>query len=267
MTAAPDRPIPGHQRTLDGFLATPAAGVTPKGGVIVVHEIFGLDDHHRDVARRFAAAGYVAVAPNLFTGELAAILTPDKVQRTMAAMHSAPPDLRRDPSKFREFAATQPPEIVPVMEAFGRVTSPPALDGFAQDLREVRKVLVGQPGVDPRRTAAVGFCFGGTVVGRFATVEPELRAGVIFYGQNPPLERVPAIRAALLGLYGSEDPGITGTVPDLEAAMRAAGKHFEHHVYPGAKHAFFNDQRPNYHEASARDAWNRVLDFFGRELR
>ena len=98
---------------------------------------------------------------------------------------------------------------------------------------------------------------------RFATADPDLRAAVIFYGQNPPLDAVPRIRARVLGLYGSEDPGITSTVPQFAAAMAAAGKSFESHVYPGAKHAFFNDTRPNYRRMSAEDAWDRMVRFFG----
>jgi len=89
---------------------------------------------------------------------------------------------------------------------------------------------------------------------------------VIFYGQSPPLDAVPRIGARVLGLYGSEDPGITQTVPAFSEAMVNAGKHFEYHVYPGAKHAFFNDTRPNYQWESATDAWERVVRFLGESL-
>ena len=267
MNLPADLPVPGHQRTLDATLVRPPRDVPLRGAVIVVHEIFGLDDHHRDVAGRFAAAGYVALAPNLFTGELAELLTPERVNQAMGVLRNAPPELRKDPTQFRAFAESQPAELRPVLRAFAQVTSPEAQDGFARDLAECLTTLTQQPGVAADRIAAVGFCFGGAVVGRFATLEPRLRAAVIFYGQNPPLDRAPAIRASVLGLYAAEDPGITATVPEFAEALRGAGKHFEHHVYPGAKHAFFNDRRPNYHEASARDAWPRVLDFLAREMR
>ncbi len=267
MNLPADIQAPGHQRTLDATLVRPPGDHPIRGAVIVVHEIFGLDDHHRDVAGRFAAAGYVALAPNLFTGELARLLTPERVNAAMNAMRNAPPELRRDPSQFRAYAESQPTELRPVLQAFAQVTSPEAQDGFARDLSECLTTLTKQPGVPADRIGAVGFCFGGAVVARFATLEPRLRAAVIFYGQNPPLDRAPQIRASVLGIYGSEDPGITTTVPEFAEAMRAAGKQFEHHVYPGAKHAFFNDRRPNYHEASAHDAWPRVLDFFAREMR
>ena len=102
---------------------------------------------------------------------------------------------------------------------------------------------------------------------RLATVDSDLKAAVIFYGQNPPLGDVPHIRASVLGLYGEEDPGITGTVPQLAEAMARSGVQYTYHIYPGARHAFFNDARPSvYHAPSAQDAWKRVLTFFASSL-
>lgn len=234
--------------------------------MVVIHEIFGVDQHIRDVARRFAAQGYVAAAPNLFTGEMQALLTPANVALAMQAFAQAPPDLRRDPAKFAAFTASQPPERRTILEAFGKVSNPAVLTGFARDLLAVARQLRTLPEVDPSRVGSVGFCFGGAMSALLATVDAELRAAVIFYGRNPPLEDVPRIHASVLGLYGAEDPGITGTVPELAEAMKRSGKNFEYHVYAGAKHAFFNDTRPSYHEVSAKDAWERVLAFFARYL-
>ena len=259
--------IPSGDRTIDCYLAIPPGPKTRRPAVVVIHEIFGADDHIRDVARRFAAEGYVGAAPNLFSAEVRHRLTPPNIALAMQALAQAPPDLRHDPSRMAAFVAAQPPERRPVLEALGGVRDPQAQAGFARDLVAVTRYLARLPEVDPARIGSVGFCFGGGLSARLATQDPELRAAVIFYGQNPPLADVPAIRADVLGLYAGEDPGITATVPELEQAMRAAGKHFEHHVYPGAKHAFFNDRRPNYHEASAEDAWPRVLGFFGARLR
>jgi carboxymethylenebutenolidase len=251
-----------------------AALVLPNGdddrsrpAVVVIHEIFGPDAHIRDVARRFARQGYVAIAPNLFTGELSAVLTPANIALAMQAFAQAPPDLRRDPTRFAAFAAEQPPERRPVLEAFGAVSSPTQQEKFALDLLAVTQYLRALPQVRGMGVGSVGFCFGGAMSGRLATVDPELQAAIIFYGQNPPLDLVPRIRASVLGLYGAEDPGITATVPQLAEAMARAGRSFEYHVYPGAKHAFFNDTRSTtYHPASAEDAWPRVLAFFGSHL-
>ncbi len=259
--------IPVGPRELDAYLVVPDGPPRRRPGVVVIHEIFGPDAHIRDVTRRFAAQGYVAVAPNLFTGELQRILTPANVQLAMRALADAPPGLRADPAKMAEFAAAQPPEQRPVLGALAQVSNPTTQAGFAQDLGGVTRFLREHPAVDPERIASVGFCFGGAMSGRLATVDPRLRAAVIFYGQNPPLDQVPRIRAHLLGLYGGEDPGITSKVPELAAAVRAAGGSFESHVYPGARHAFFNDTRPtNYHRESAEDAWPRVLGFLRGEF-
>jgi len=254
-------------REIDCYLAFPSGKEGRRPAVVVIHEIFGVDAHIRSVADRFAAQGYVAAAPNLFTGELQAVMTSENIGFAMQAFATAPADLRRDPAKFAPFIATQPPERRPVLEAFAKVSNPVVQAGFARDLLAVTHHLRALPGVDPTRVGSVGFCFGGAMSARLATVDPDLRAAVIFYGQNPPLDEVPRIRASVLGLYGEEDPGITATVPLLAEAMKRAGKRFEFHVYPGAAHAFFNDSRPSrYHESSAQDAWKRVLAFFEQTL-
>jgi carboxymethylenebutenolidase len=258
--------VPGHGRELEAWLARPERLDARRPAIVVIHEIFGPDPHIQDVARRFAREGYVALAPNLFTGELSALLTPANVSLGMKALSEAPADLRRDPSKFAAFTATQPAERRPVLAALGKVSSPPVQQGFALDLLAVARHLRTLPDVEPSRTASVGFCFGGAMSGRLATVDPDLRAAVIFYGQNPPLEDVPKVRAAILGLYGAEDPGVTGQVPALAEAMKGAGRSFRYHVYPGAKHAFFNDARPNYHREAASDAWAKVLTFLRENL-
>ena len=263
MTAEREVSIPVEGRALDCYLAFPDAtkfkGRRP--AVVVIHEIFGPDAHIRSVGRRFADLGYVSAAPDLFTGELHSLLTPANVALATQAFAQAPPDLRRDPSKMAAFAASQPPERRPILAVFGKIGQPQVQAGFARDLHAVAQFVRGLPEVDPRRVGSVGFCFGGTMSARLATDDPELRAAVVFYGQNPPAEDIPRIRARVLGLYGSEDPGITQTVPGFAEAMMAAGKSFEYHVYPGAKHAFFNETRPNYHRESAIDAWDRVTRF------
>lgn len=266
-TTSRDSTIRTADREIDCYLAFPEASRGRHPAIVVIHEIFGVDEHIRDVARRFAAEGYVAAAPNLFTGEMQALLTPTNIGLAMQAFAQAPPDLRRDPAKLAAFAASQPPERRPVLEAFGKVSNPMVQAGFAHELLAVSRYLRGLPEVDPARVGSVGFCFGGAMSARLATVDPELKAAVIFYGQNPPLEDVPKVRASVLGLYGEQDPGITGTVPLLAAAMTKAQRQFDYHVYPGAKHAFFNDTRAsNYHAASAQDAWKRILTFFGDTL-
>jgi carboxymethylenebutenolidase len=258
--------VESRGRSIECHVALPDSGGRAGPAVIVIHEIFGPDAHIRDVCARVAREGYVAVAPNLFSGELQRLLTPANIGLAMQAFAQAPPGLRRDPSKLAEFAASQPPERRPILEAFGSISRPDTQAGFATDLVAVARYLRGLGEVDRARVGSVGFCFGGAMSARLATADPELRAAVIFYGQNPPLEEVPKIRATVLGLYGGEDPGITETVPAFAEAMQRAGRTFSYHVYPGAKHAFFNDTRPNYDAAAAQDAWRRLLEFFGQQL-
>jgi carboxymethylenebutenolidase len=260
--------VQSEGRTLDCLLTVPegdeAVGRHP--AVIVIHEIFGLDAHILDVSRRVSGLGYVTVAPDLFPPALHRVLSPSNIAKVMPALAQLPTEVRRDPTRLAAFAESQSPGLRPTFATLAQVSAPAALDGFTQDLLAVGRYLRSRPDVDPSRVASVGFCFGGTLSGRLATADPDLKAAVIFYGHNPPLDAVPRIRARLLGFYGSEDPGVTQTVPQLVGAMAAAGKRFEYQIYPSAKHAFFNDTRPSYHRMSANDAWDRMVRFFGETL-
>lgn len=255
----------GQERPVEALLVRPEeAGRHP--ALILVHEIWGLDDHIRDVARRFAAEGYVTLAPDLYTGPLREAMQPEKIRAGMEFLRQAPPEVQRDPALLRERLAGMPPERARALETLMDVMSPGRRDAFARDLLGAVAYLRARPEVDPERLGSLGFCMGGGLSARLATLSPDLRACVVFYGENPPLEAVPAIRAAVLGLYGGEDARITETVPELARAMAEAGKRFTYHVYPGARHAFFNDTRPTYDAAAAAYAWRRVLDFLGAEL-
>ncbi|MFZ1023005.1 MAG: dienelactone hydrolase family protein [Thermoplasmata archaeon] len=193
-------------REIDCYLLSPPEGSRRRPAVVVIHEIFGVDGHIREVARRIAEHGYVVAAPNLFTGEMQSILTPANIGMAMPAFAQAPPDLRRDPAKLAAFAATQPPERQPILEALGKVSNPAVQAQFAEDLLAVTDYLRHLPDVDPGRIGSVGFCFGGAISARLATVDPQLKASVIFYGQNPPIADVPRIHAAVLGFLWSGRP-------------------------------------------------------------
>jgi carboxymethylenebutenolidase len=134
-----------------------------------------------------------------------------------------------------------------------------ALFGWLQDQSFVKKDGIG----------SVGFCWGGGTSCRTAIRIPELAGAVIFYGGNPnPIEQVSDIKCPVIGFYGGADERITSNVPALEEAMKNAGKSFEAKVYPGAKHAFFNERKLDNHDsAAAADAWERMLDFFNKNLR
>jgi carboxymethylenebutenolidase len=220
--------FPGADAPLSGYLARPKRdGRYPV--ILVCHENRGLTEHICDVARRLAKAGYVALAVDLLSrlGGTAAV-SPDDVPGLLA---------------------NQPP------------------DQFAGDFRRGWDFVAHQPFADSARLGMVGFCFGGGVTWLAATRMPELRAAVPFYGPHPPLADVPAIRAAVLGIYAGRDERINQGIPAIEAAMQASGKTFEKVIYPGVDHAFLNDTGPRYAPEAARDAWGRMMAWFERYVR
>ncbi len=237
VTVPPDDPaltagmvtFPSDSLTVHGYLARPRSG-DPVPGIIVIHENRGLLEHFKDVCRRFAKLGYVALAVDLASpaGGTARFSDPAEVT---ALLGRTPPD-----------------QLVAMLNA-----------GVAY--------LQSQPFVRGDRIGAVGFCFGGGMTWRLATSNPAIRAAVPFYGPNPPLEDVPRIRAAVLAIYGERDTRINAGIPAIRDALQRAGVVHEIVVYPGADHAFFNDTGPRYHEAAARDAWQRTVAWFGRHLK
>lgn len=252
--------LQGEGRAIEGYLAEPEApGTHPS--LIVVHEIWGLDDHIRDVARRFADAGFVALAPDLYTGTWREAMQPDRIMAGMKFLREAPPEVQRDPSTLGPLLDARPPEEAAALRTLMRVMTPGQRASFAHDLRGAVRFLRGLPQVDAGRVACLGFCMGGGITAQLSTIEPDLWAAVIFYGENPPIDHVGEIRAKVLGLYGGDDVRITANVPEFADAMAAAGKRFSHHVYAGAPHAFFNDTRPSYRPEAAADAMRRVLEF------
>ncbi|MEO5747846.1 MAG: dienelactone hydrolase family protein [Humibacillus sp.] len=237
--------LPLHDLT--AYRADPPGEV--KGAVVVIQEIWGLADHIVDVADRFAAEGYIAIAPDLLGhvgltpeigAELQQLMSADEATRT-----AAQPRLREATGAARspEFAAW----AVPAMQA-------------------VVDLLIEQDGVDGA-VGVVGFCFGGSYSFSLALAEPRLRAAVAFYGTFPESGDPATIACPVLAFYGEEDHGITDGVPDLEQRMAAAGVDFSARVYHGVGHAFFNDSSPSRYNADAAvDAWGRTLYFFGRHL-
>ncbi|MES1210379.1 MAG: alpha/beta fold hydrolase, partial [Pseudomonadota bacterium] len=134
------------------------------------------------------------------------------------------------------------------------------LRAAAAYLRTERQETRGQ------KLGTVGFCMGGGLSGLLACRDPDLAAAVIFYGAAPPAAEIPAIRCPVLGFYGGHDQRLMGQLPALVAAMDGAGKSFQHHVYPDAGHAFFNDGRISYDVNAARDAFARTLMFLQAAL-
>ena len=218
----------GSEKPVSGYLSMPE-GKGPFPAVIVIHENRGLNEHTRDVARRFAAEGFVALAPDLLSrqGGTDKMESPDAARTAIMAM---------DPA-----------------------------DAIA-DLEAGLKYLASQPNVDADQLGSVGFCWGGARSFTLATASKLLHACVVFYGSTPPLETLDKVHCPVLGLYGGTDERITSKVPETAEAMKKAGKDFTYHVYEGAGHAFFNDTGPNYNPEAAKDAWTRTLAFLRKTL-
>lgn len=245
------------------FQARPTATVERLPGVLLVQEIWGVDDHIQDLAGRFATAGYVALAPDLYSrGGRPAALEPPRVAAVKTFLNSLPVGTWWDESARQEALAGLPAgERSAVAESLGALFAPRDRDALVALLRDAFAALRADPACDGR-VAAVGWCMGGGLAARLACAEPALAGAAIFYGEPAPADLVSQIACPVIGFYGGGDPRVTDTVPAFAEAMRAAGKDYEPHVYPGAPHAFFNDTRPSYTVDAARDAWARLLTFF-----
>ena len=208
-----------------GLLAKPAGG-GKRGSVVVVHENRGLNPYIADVARRLAAAGFNALAPDGLTS-LGGYPGNDDEGRAMQA--------KLDGGKLlQDFVA-----------AYERLKSDPDSNG---------------------KIGVVGFCFGGFVANAMAVMLPDLAASVPYYGRQPKAEEVARIKAPLLIHYGELDKGINDGWPAYETALKAAGKSYEMHMYPGANHGFHNDTTPRFDKAQAELSWERTLAFFKKHL-
>jgi len=251
------------------YQAWPDHGEEPLPAIIVIMEIWGVDAHIQDLVRRFATAGYVACAPELYShGTLPEGLSQDRIGAVKAFLDTVPPAVWQNPAE-RDAAVGKLPaaQRTPLQETMGLLFSPNRpWDRYVGDLRAAVRHVRGHARVRDARVGSTGYCMGGALSARLACAEPSLAAAAIYYGAAPPAEQIPAIRCPVIGFYGGDDPRITEGVPAFAEAMQRAGKAFEHHVYPGAPHAFFNDDRRSYRLGPSRDAWARTLGFFNTHV-
>ncbi|WP_374333900.1 dienelactone hydrolase family protein [Aestuariivirga sp.] len=212
---------------IKGYLMKPKAAGTYPV-VFVIHENRGLNPHIKDVTRRVAKEGFIAFGGDFLT-----------------AKGGTP----ADEDKARELIGTLTPQEI---STFG--TS--ALDALAK--------IEGGNG----KVGAVGFCWGGGVVNQAAVSgDPNLKAGVAYYGMQPKSAEVPKITAPLMLQYAGLDERINAGIKDYEAALKANGKVFELFVYDGVNHAFNNDTNAaRYNKAAADLAWGRTIGFFKKYL-
>ena len=227
--------IPVADGSIPGYRAMPSSG-GPFATVLVVHEIFGVHEHIKDICRRLAKLGYLAVAPALYA---------------------------------REGDVGRMSDMQEIMKVVGKVPD----HQVASDLDSTVVWAKSTGKADTGKLAITGFCWGGRQVWLYAAHNPALKAGVAWYGplERPKTEMTPdnpidfmqKINAPILGLYGGADLGIpVAQVDAMRAALKAAGKPSEIIVYPDAPHGFNADYRPSYRPDAARDGWKRMTQWF-----
>ena len=218
------------------------AGKSDLPVVLVISEIFGVHEYIADVTHRLAQAGYMAIAPELFVRQ-------------------------GDPSEYGELAKLQSEIIAKVPDA-----------QVMADL-DATVAWASRNGGNAQKLAITGFCWGGRITWLYAAHQPQLKAGVAWYGrlvgnttaQTPahPLALASQLKAPVLGLYGAADTGIPlDTVEKMKAALAlgpGAAKSSEFVVYPDAPHAFHADYRSSYRKAAADDGWQRMLSWFKKQ--
>ena len=227
--------IPVGDQTIPAYRAMPAKG-GPFPVALVVQEIFGVHEHIKDICRRFAKLGYLAIAPELYArqGDVSKLKSLDEIRPIVAK--------------------------VPDAQVMGD------LDACVEYATETGKG-------DVTRLGITGFCWGGRIVWLYAAHSKQVKAGVAWYGRlagdaselfpKHPVDVAADLKAPVLGLYAGKDQGIPlDTVETMRAALKKAKVPAEITVYPNAQHGFYADYRPSYNEADANDGWNKLQAWF-----
>ncbi len=222
--------FPGKAANVFGYLARPAAkGKFP--ALIIIHANQGLNDYTRDVARRLAKQGYVALAVDFLS--------------------------RRGGTK----------KVNPKGEGLANIRELEPWHAVAEDADSGYAYLRTLPDVRGDRLGLIGFCWGGEMTFSTVTEVRGLKAAVVFYGRSPqPFERMNKIQAPVLAHYGEKDPGVNQDIPATAETMKKFAKPYDYKIYPGAPHGFHTDNSDRYHPQAAKEAWAKSLDFFKKNL-
>lgn len=227
--------IPAAGGEMPAYRAMPSAGKSFPV-VLVVHEIFGVHEHIKDICRRFAKIGYLAVAPELFARQADVSKLSDT--REIMAVVAKVPDA----------------QVISDLDA--------AVDWAAKTGRG-----------DLSKLGITGFCWGGRIVWLYSAHHPKVKAAVAWYGKlvgptdelhpKQPVDVAPSLKVPVLGLYGAQDQSIPlDTIEQMRAALKKGSSKSEIIVYPDAGHAFNADYRPSYRQQAAEDGWKRLRDWF-----
>lgn len=212
---------------MKGYMVRPAEAAGKLPAVIVIHENRGLNPHIRDVARRMALEGFVALAPDFLSPAGGTPANEDEARQMISGLDAK----------------------LTVDNAVSTV--------------EFLKTADGSTG----NVGAIGFCWGGGMVNKLAVASPDLKAGVAYYGAQPPVEDVPKIKAALMLQYAGLDDRINAGIDAYKKALTDAGKDFTINVYEGVNHAFNNDTSAARYDKKAADlAWSRTVEFLKAKL-
>ena len=212
--------------TMESFYARPA-GNAPRPGVVVIHEISGLNDNIRGLASRFAGEGYAALAVNLFANRS---------------------------------------RVLCMLQAFYGIMLRPLDNPMLDDLNATLAFLRQQDNVDAQRIGVVGFCFAGAYALQLAVTDKGMKAASVFYGANPKPLDVMAQACPIVGSYPDKD-FTTPAARALEAALTEYKVPHDIKIYDNTAHSFFGRQRTPAEAAAAQDAWQRMLTFFGEHLK
>lgn len=227
--------IPTKDGGIPAYRAMPATGKSFPV-ILVVQEIFGVHEHIKDVTRRFAKAGYMAIAPELY---------------------------------YRQGDVSQ---LKDNKEIFAKVVNKVPDSQVMSDL-DAAVAWAAKNGGNVDKLGITGFCWGGRITWLYVAHNPNVDAGVAWYGRlvgdktemtpQHPIDLVEKINAPVLGLYGGADAGIPNdTVERMNEALKKAGKKSSIHLYPDTPHAFHADYRPSYRKEQAEDGWKRALEWF-----
>jgi carboxymethylenebutenolidase len=260
---------PAPTTVVPAYTARPRNVSEPLPAIIIIQEVWGVDDHIRDLVHRFATAGYLAAAPDLYAhdGERPDTMSLERVATVKRHLDAAPPAVWSDPAA-RDAVFNQLPaaERTAALETAAALLNPQRpIAQFMDDLTALTAHLRALPQCTGR-VGSVGYCLGGMLSALLAARVSELGGAVIYYGSSPDAATMQPVQCPLLGFYGANDTRITSGVGAFGDALRGAGKSYQAHVYPDTPHAFFNDTRPSYRVRAARDAWARTLSFFAQQL-
>ncbi|MBS0849908.1 dienelactone hydrolase family protein [Citrobacter sp. JGM124] len=233
-----EKMIPTQGENMPAYYAKPQNSAGPLPIVMVLHEIFGVNEHIRSLCDRLAHQGYLAIAPELY---------------------------------FRQGDPQGYPDIASLLS--GLVSTVPDIQVLA-DLDHVAS-WASRHGGNAHRLMVTGFCWGGRIAWLYAAHNPQLKAAVAWYGKlvaektlnspHHPIDIATGLNAPVLGLYGGQDTSIPlDSIEAMRRALQMANTTAEIIVYPEAGHAFNADYRPNYHAPSAQDGWQRMLKWFTR---